>query len=277
MLSPLHDHHMHIDVKNFMKENFRNGVDAFKFFIRKKNILDNENDYARAKITLKEFFDTFENFFPNKYSTNTILRYINKYFGINVSNNPNNLLSKKDIINFKEFNYIYFDSFQSEESYLNNRINDTKLMTNREDIKKNIKNNLVNNPQSNFYYSNLFKKKYEKLVTPFDNDPLDKIKRILCSSKYDLNKFFETAALFCGNDKYIVNKYQFKNILKELNIGLTNLEIEQIAYKCGKESHDGNLNLRAFIKYLNNLNPIIVEGQKNIGPIMEEIKGLINN
>ena len=31
---------MHIDVKNFMRENFRNGLDAFKFFIRKNNILD---------------------------------------------------------------------------------------------------------------------------------------------------------------------------------------------------------------------------------------------
>ena len=27
---------MHIDVKNFLRENFRNGLDAFKFFIRKK-------------------------------------------------------------------------------------------------------------------------------------------------------------------------------------------------------------------------------------------------
>ena len=266
---------MHIDVKNFIKENFRNGIDAFKFFIRKKNILDDDKNYAKSFITLKEFFDTFETFFPNKYPTNTILRYINKYFGISVTNNKNNLLSKKDTIDFKEFNYIYFDSFQSEESYLNNRINDTKLMTNRQDIENKIKNNLINSPQSNFYYSNLFKKKYEKLITPFDNDPLNKIKRILCSSKYDLNKFFETAALFCGNDQFIVNKYQFRNIIKELNIGLTNLEIDQIMFKCGKETYNGNLNLREFIKYLYSQNSIIEEGKNNIGPIMGEIKSLI--
>ena len=266
---------MHIDVKNFIRENFRNGIDAFKFFIRKKNILDDDKNYAKSFITLKEFFDTFENFFPNKYPTNTILKYINKYFGISVSNNKSNLLSKKDTINFKEFNYIYFDSFQSEESFLNNKINDTKLMTNRQDIEKRVKNNLVNSPQNNFYYSNLFKKKYEKLITPFDNDPLNKIKRILCSSKYDLNKFFETAALFCGNDNFIVNKYQFRNIIKELNIGLTNLEIDQIMFKCGKETHDGNLNLREFIKYLYSQNSIIEEGKNNIGPIMGEIKSLI--
>ena len=266
---------MHIDVKNFIRENFRNGIDAFKFFIRKKNILDDDKNYAKSFITLKEFFDTFENFFPNKYPTNTILKYINKYFGISVSNNKSNLLSKKDTINFKEFNYIYFDSFQSEESFLNNKINDTKLMTNRQDIEKRVKNNLVNSPQNNFYYSNLFKKKYEKLITPFDNDPLNKIKRILCSTKYDLNKFFETAALFCGNDNYIVNKYQFRNIIKELDIGLTNLEIDQIMHKCGKESHDGNLNLREFIKYLYSQHSIIEEGKNNIGPIMGEIKSLI--
>ena len=266
---------MHIDVKNFIRENFRNGIDAFKMFIRKKNILDDDKKYLKSEITLKEFFDTFENFFPNKYSTNTILKYINKYFGISISNNKNNLLSKKDTINFKEFNYIYFDSFQSEESYLSNKINDTKLMTNRQDIEKRLKNDLINSPQNNFYYSNLFKKKYEKLITPFDNDPLNKIKRILCSSKYDLNKFFETAALFCDNDNYIVNKYQFRNIIKELDIGLTNLEIDQIMFKCGKETHDGNLNLRDFIKYLYNQNSIVEEGKNNISPIMAEIKSLI--
>ena len=51
---------MHIDVKNFLNENFKNGLDAFKFFIRKKNILDDDkilkNKYC---ITLKEFFYTF--------------------------------------------------------------------------------------------------------------------------------------------------------------------------------------------------------------------------
>ena len=268
---------MHIDVRNFLRENFHNGVDAFKFFIRKKKITDDDKDYTKTYITLKEFFDTFESFFPNKYPTKTIIKYLNKYFCISLSDdNKNDLSSKKNVIDYKQFNYAYFDTLKTEESYLNERINDVKLMTSREDIQRKAKNDLINNPQNNFYYSNLFKKKFEKLITPFDKDPLNKIKRILCSSKYDLNKFFETAALLCGNDKFIVNKYQFRDIIKELGIGLTNLEIDQIMFKCGKESHDGNLNLRAFIKYLNNLNPIIVEGQKNIGPIMEEIKGLIN-
>ena len=266
---------MHIDVRNFLRENFHNGIDAFKFFIRKRNILDDDKNYSKLFITLKEFFDTFENFFPNKYPTNTILKYINKYFGISISNKKNDLVSKKDTINFKDFNYLYFDTFVSEEEYLNNRLNDTKLMTNRQDIANKTKNDLIHNPQNNFYYSNLFRKKNEKLLTPFDKDPLDKIKRILCSSKYDLNKFFETAARLCGNDNFIVNKYQFRNIIKELDIGLTNLEIDQIMFKCGKESHDGNLNLREFIKYLYHQNSMIEEGQNNLGVIIGEIKSFI--
>ena len=267
---------MHIDVKNFLRENFRNGLDAFKFFIRKKNILDDDkilkNKYF---ITLKEFFDTFENFFPKKYSTNTILKYVKKYFRISVTNNTNNLTNKKDTINFQEFNYIYFDDFQSNESFLSNKVIDTKLMTNRDEIELRTKNDLINSPQNNFYYSNLFKKKFSKLITPFDNEPLNKIKRILCSSKYDLQKFFDTAELLCGKGNYIINKYQFRNIIKELNIGLTNLEIDQIMFKCGKESHDGNLNLKEFRKYLYSQNSVIDEGKKNLGEIMGEIKSLI--
>ena len=267
---------MHIDVKNFINENFKNGLDAFKFFIRKKNILDDDSILRdKYSITLKEFFDTFENFFPNKYTTNTILRYIKKYFRISVSNNKNDLMNKKDSIHFQEFNYIYFDAFQSNESFVNNKINDTKLMTNREEISSRTKNDLINSPQNNFYYSNLFKKKFSKLITPFDNDPLNKIKRIICSSKYDLKKFFDTAELLCGKGNYIVNKYQFRNIIKELNIGLTNLEIDQIMFKCGKESHDGNINLKEFIKYLYSQNSVIDEGKKNLGVILGEIKSLI--
>ena len=47
---------MHIDVKNFLQENFKNGFDAFKFFIKDKTINKNY-------ITLKEYFDALKNFF----------------------------------------------------------------------------------------------------------------------------------------------------------------------------------------------------------------------
>ena len=265
---------MHIDVKNFMQENFKNGVDAFKFFT-KKNIEYNEKDKLKYSITLKEFFDTFEIFFPNKYSTNTILKYVNKYFNIVTPNNKTNLTNKKDTITFSEFNYIYFDSVEDDKYFVNKKINDTELKTNRADIAKKIKNDLIHNPQNNFYYSNLFKKNYKKLMTHFDNDPLSKIKRILCSSKYNLNHFFAQLEKECGPSNYVVNKYQFRNIIKTLNIGLTNLEIDQIMHKCGKVTYDGNLNLKDFVNYLYSVNQILEEGKNNITPIISEIKYLI--
>ena len=273
---------MHIDVKNFMQENFKNGIDAFKFFIKSKNQIEktnpdiiDEEDKLKCTITLKEFFDAFENFFPGKYPTNTILRYLNKYFNIVTTNSKNNLSNKKDSINFSEFNYIYFDAIQDDNTFIKKKVLNTKLMTNRQDIANKTKNDLIHNPQNNFYYSNLFKKKYKELITPFDNDPLSKIKRIICSSKYNLNKFFETVANECGRDNYVVNKYQFRNIIKTLDLGLSNLEIDQIMFKCGKVTYDGNLNLKEFINYLYNLNQTLEEGKNNYCPIISEIKALI--
>ena len=112
-------------------------------------------------------------------------------------------------------------------------------------------------------------------MTPFDKDPLNKIKRILCSSKYNLNKFFERLEQECGPNNYVVNKYQFRNIIKTLDIGLTNLEIDQIMHKCGKVTYDGNLNLKEFVTYLYSVNQILEEGKNNIIPIISEIKALI--
>ena len=261
---------MHIDIKNFLQENFKNGFDAFKLFI--KDIKKEKNF-----ITLKEFFDAIEIFFPNKYSTNTIIKYLNKYFGISLtlSNNKNDLLNKKETISFSEFNYLYFDDFKFDEDFQKNKTIDTKLHTNRYDIAKTFTNKFIQKSQNNFYFSNLFKKKYEKLSNPFDIDPLGKIKRIISSSRFNLDRFFEVAAIECGNNDYFVNKYQFKNIIKKLNIGLTTLEIEQILSQAGKLNYNGMINLKEFVKYLYNQNDTIKEGQKNISKIIGKIKALI--
>ena len=276
---------MHIDVKHFILDNFRNGVDAFKFFISKKiNLEKNDPNYLnpeealKCTITLKELFDAFKIFFPNKYANNTILKYLNKFFNITLpsKNGKNDLINKKDTITFSEFNYVYFDKVETDQTFINKRGNNTRLMTNRKEIEKRLeqKNN-KKDTENNFYYSNLFKKKFEKLSTPFDYDPLLKLKRILESSKYDLNSFFETVSLKCPNDSFIVNKFQFRHIIKELNLGLTTLEIEQIYQKIDKVSYDGNVNLRNFIKFLFNQNPIIKQGKQNISKLIEEIKSLI--
>jgi hypothetical protein len=261
---------MHIDVKNFLQENFKNGFDAFKFFVKDKN--SNKN-----YITLKEYFDALENFFPDKYPTNTILKYLNKYFGISLtlSNNKTELLNKKETISFSEFNYLYFDSFNLDEEFQKRKNLDTKLHTNREEIGKKFVNKFTQKSDNNFYYSNLFKKKFEKLSNPFDPDPLTKIKRIVCSSKFNLDKFFETAALECRNNDFIVNKFQFKNIIKKLKIGITNLEIDQILAQSGKLDYNNMINLRDFVRYLYSQNNTIEEGQKNVGKIIGKIKSLI--
>ena len=276
---------MHIDVKNFIKENFNNSIDAFKFFVGKRiNSEKNEPYYldpeeaSKCSITLKEFFDAFNFFFPNKYANNTKLKYLNKYFNITLpsGNDKNNLINKKDTISFSEFNYIYFDKVETDQTFLNKRGNMSKLVTNRKDIEERIESkNLRKDTEDNYFYSHLFKKKFETLSTPFDNDPLLKLKRILCSTKYDLNSFFETISMKCPNDNFIVNKYQFKHIIKELDLGLTNLELEQIHQKIDKVSYDGNVNLRNFVKYLFNQNPALKQGKENIARFIEEIKSLI--
>ena len=275
---------MHIDVKKFIKDNFENEIDAFKFFIGKKiNLEKNDPNFLtkeeaeKSYITLKEYFDAFKIFFPNKYANNTILKYLNKYFNISLPGNSRpDLANKKDTITFSEFSYIYFDKVENDQTFINNRGKDTKLMTNRIDIEKQFQKKLSKKKsEDNFYYSHLFRKKFEALSTPFDNDALLKLKRILASSKYDLNSFFETISLKCPNNNFIVNKYQFKHIIKELNLGLTNLEIEQISQKTDKVSYDGNINLRNFIKMLFDQDPILVQGKENIAKLIEEIKSLI--
>ncbi len=268
---------MHIDVKHFLQENFYNGIDAFKFFCKSKNLIEKneknnleDDDINKHSITLKEFFDAFDTFFPKKYQTNTILKYLNKYFGINTNND---LRERKDTIPFNVFNLIYFDKYSSNDDFINKRYNNTKLMTNRN---FNMKSNpLLAKSQNNFYFSNLFKKKFDSLSTPFDNDPLNKIKRVVSSSRFNLNKFFENAALHCDNKDFIVNKFQFRNIMKQLDIGLTNLEIDQIMLKSGKVTFDGKLNLRDFIRFLYNTNPYLNEGKSNTSTIIMEIKSLI--
>ena len=276
---------MHIDVKHFIKDNFNNSVDAFKFFMGKKinlekkdpNYMDQE-EVKKCNITLKECFDAFKFFFPNKYSNNTIMKYLNKYFNITLPsrNGKNDLIKKKDSISFSEFNYIYYDKVETDQTFLRKRGNLSKLVTNRKDIEKKLeKKNSKKDTQDNFYYSNLFRKKFDSLSTPFDNDALFKLKRILDSSKYDLNSFFETISLKCPNENFIVNKYQFKHIIKELNLGLTNLEIDQIHQKIDKVSYNGNVNLRNFVKFLFSQNPILKQGKENIARLIEEIKSLI--
>ena len=144
---------MHFDLKDFFQTNFNNGIDAFKYFF-KEDI--NDKKYF---ITIKEFFDGFESFFPNKYEYNTVLKYLNKYFHITLpSQNKNENEEIKETINFNEFNYIYFDKLESNELFLKNFDKEMKLMNKRD----------LEDDKKSYYFSNLFKtKKNPNLSTAF--------------------------------------------------------------------------------------------------------------
>ena len=297
---------MHIDIKNFLKQNFENSSDAFKYFIKQKKYLnDNKNNsyeedknnnneknnnYSDHKysISLKEFFDTLENFFPKKYSTDTILKYLNKYFKITIPSEKSSLTEKKENINFDEFNYVYFDKIEENIKFISTKNNPIKLVTNRFSFSNEIRQNLLKR-SSSFVFSqhlnksNQIKKKLmnlnslnyvDNLSTPFDFDPLNKIKRLIISSKYNLTKFFENMALKADNN-FLLNKFQFRTMIKDFKIGLTNKEIDFIISKCGKASYDGKINFRDFIKFLKGQNNILKEGNKNIAKFIGEIKSLI--
>jgi len=283
---------MHFDIKDFFQTNFKNGIDAFKCFF--KDIDNNEN--VRCFISLKEFLDGFESFFPKKYENNTILKYLNKYFSITLTNeeqnkdnnnekkkekdngNNNDKGNKKDTIDFSEFNYIYFDKCEENEVFINNFNKDSKLADNRE--KLTINNNKKYYIENSFYYENeLFKNKNKPLSTPFDGDPFLKFIRIINSSKYDINSFYEEA-IKENNNNPIVNKTKFRNIIKKLNIGLTNIEIDCIVEKCSKEigtdlGEKINLEkLQNIIKNENNYSELS-KGIKNVQDKISEIKTLI--
>ena len=262
---------MHFDIKDFFQTNFENGVDAFKYFFVGKNT----NDEKRYFITIKEFFDGFESFFPNKYENNTILKYLNKYFNISLDNKSETNI--KDTIDFSEFNYIYFDKSEENQVFIDNFNKDTKLLNKRiinvEDKKT--------NTQSNIFFNELFKiksKKNESLITPFDSDPFTKFIRIVNSSKYDINSFFEEEIKENLNNPY-VNKTKLKNIIKKLNIGLSNLEIDFIIKKIKEIASDfgEKINLRKLLNFLNEENNYseLGEGIKNIRNKISEIKSLI--
>ena len=281
---------MHIDIKNFFQQNFTNGIDAFKFFIKTKNQENNEeieeekihkNDInSKCSINLKDFFETFENFFPKKYATNTILKYLNKYFKITIPGENSSFSERKDKIYFDEFNYAYFDKLEENKKFIERRCNKTKLFTNRFTVSNEVNKNLLRRSSSTITInnSNFIKKKkifnVNNLSTPFDLDPLNKIRRIIFSSQYNLTKFFENIALKAENNSFM-NKYKFKNMIKEFKIGLTNKEIDFIISKCGSTSYNNKINFRDFMKYLKGQEHLLKEGNNNIALFIGEIKSLI--
>ena len=240
---------MHNDIITFLNDNFKNPEDAFKYFhneIHKNNYISDSNDY----ITQKEFFNAISNLFPNKYSTNTIMNYYSKYF------------QNKPSITYSEFLYIYYNTYNYNSQYNKSLEQPSKLKTTRPDISQ----KYFTSDKSPFET-----KKNQILNTPYDLDPLEKIKRIILSSRMDFKKECENFIKCIKARNGLINQYQFRNFIKRLNLGLSNIEIEDIINK-NKMTYDGYINLEEFYKYITNkeINLEIIE--RNIIEILKEIK-----
>ena len=240
---------MHNDIITFLNNNFRNPEDAFKYFhneIYNNDYLDNSKIY----ITKKEFFNAISNLFPNKYPTNTISFYYSKYF------------QNKLKISFSEFAYIYYNVHNYNSQYSKSLDEPSKIKTTRPDISQ----QYFTSTKSPFEV-----KKNAKLNTPFDLDPLEKIKRIIISSRIDFKKECEKYISCIKNKNGLINQYQFRNFIRRLNLGLTNIEIEDIINKNGM-TYDGYINLEDFYKYITNKEINLEATERNIIDILKQIK-----
>ena len=258
---------MHFDIKNFINENFDNSKDAFKFFTTQSND-DNLNkinkplksnfSFNDTFISKKNFFNTINKFFPGKYLTETILHYMRKNFN-NIEN-----------ISFPEFNFVYFDNIQKEEDYLNNRFKISKLTTERQRPKSSVKS-------TNNYYLKNFKNvttapKNMELQTPYDYDVLTKFKRLITSAGFNTKRFFNDMRSKSQGGK--INKYVFRDMIKDLDLGFTHLEIEEIMNRVCM-TRDGWININDFIKFANTPIKILNEPNKNIKSFISKLKQLI--
>ena len=309
---------MHLDIKNFLNNYFEHQIDAFNYFLpseidsapltqRNNNSINNDSDVGIINknndtkgITKKQFYDGINNLFPGKYSNETLLKYIKKYFNLeNDENKKDNEKKEYKLITFSYFSFLYYGVVCSDQEFKNkNRVN--KITSTRNSIVKiyskkfnklsksksigrlNSRHNLFRNEEEIFgphpknHLDHPFKfLAHENLITPFDKNPLNKIKRILASTpnvnyKKNLNDFVNKFRY----QNYICNEFQFRNLVRQLNIGLTNIEIEDILKNSGK-TYNGLINIKEFYKYITGKDKIKNTIDKNISIILSEFKQLL--
>ena len=366
---------MHVDIKNFLIDNFPSEIDSFKFFLptdlnklnqpgggsnltsldnkkrgksfqrtftkgfyrpfdssgilnskasglvlkksykENKNLLDNKR--LLTYMTKKQFFDGINILFPKKYPTETILKYMQKYFNINKDDN-----SKEQKITFSQYVFVYYgkavhdtdlflgniNTTQNNNNNLTNNSNkinisnkrQTKISNTRTQItarclsafdELNALNELGRTPYAHNLYPNekeiigphplthmdhpLEYLAHEKLLTPFDNDALEKVRRIIVSSPNQnyidkMKKFLDEHKINNG----ICNEFEFKNMLKNLYLGLTNVEIDDIIRRSGR-TYDGKLNVNDFFKFVTSKDKNIIKAGNNLSSTLAEIKQLL--
>ena len=286
----------------------------------KLNKINQNNKKLLTYLTKKQFFDGINVLFPQKYPTDTILRYMKKYFNINIDkSNLNNDSEKK--ITFSQYVFVYygkvcndndlfFGNLNKDNNSTNNLSNTTlnnlankrhtKVSNTRTSItarclsafdELNTKNNLGRVPQAHNLYPNeeeiigphplvhmdhpLEYLAHEKLITPFDDDPLEKVRRVIVSSPNQnyvdkMKKFLDEHKITGG----ICNEFEFKNMLKNLYLGLTNIEIDDIIRRSGK-TYDGKLNMNDFFKFVTSKDKNINKAANNLSITLSEIKQLL--
>ena len=359
---------MHVDIKNFLNDNFPSQIDSFKFFLptnlnkmnkpggsglvaidtnfennkrgnssfnrtftkgfyrpfdssglinsqasglvlknsfKTKNIENMKNGSKKllTYLTKKQFFDGINVLFPKKYPTDTILRYMKKYF--NIDNNNNTSSDQK--ITFSQYVFVYYGKICNDNDLFLGSSNKnattkrhTKVSTTRTAItarclsafeELNNKNNMGRVPFAHNLYPNeeeiigqhplthidhpLEFLAHEKLITPFDVDRLEKVRRVIVSSPNQnyidkMKKFLDEHKITGG----ICNEFEFKNMLKNLYLGLTNVEIDDIIRKTGK-TYDGKLNMNDFFKFVTSKDKNINKAANNLNQTLAEIKQLL--
>ena len=252
---------MHRNITKFLHDNFPKCEDAFKYFHNVKTKIKETPTYndkisPQYYIHKKDFFDGINRMFPNEYQTDTILSYYNKTFKQNEENDP-------DIIKYSEFNYVYYSKFNFDSKYPILQKKDSKILTTRK--------NIEGKPFMTFN-SPFIVKEHKKFQTPYDLDPLEKIKRIIASSKNEFKSEFIKYINQSSNG--MANQFEFRNMIKKLGLGLTNIEIEDIIHKSGLGS-DGVINLIDFMYYITDENKNLLISKKHVKEQLKEVKQLI--
>ena len=286
---------MHFDIKQFLQGNFPTSIDAFRFFL--PSDINKVNSSSLSKTTYgnkflnknpefinkKQFFDGINYLFPKKYTTNTILKYIKKFF--NIDENDNNPETTK--ISFSVFTFVYYGKIKSNNTLNSNNLQRTNIATTRTSITAKNNNNSLNSSFNSLttnteipsdhptdHWDHPFELYYHpKLSTPFDKDPLEKLKRtIYAGNNQEFLTFIKLQMV--SHPLGIVNIFEFRNLLKSFNLGLTTVEIEDIINRAGK-TRDGKLDLNVLYKFLSSKDKNIEKAENNIKLSISTIKQLL--
>ena len=298
---------MHFDIKNFLNNNFRDHFEAFDYFVPPEICCESESDvtiYKSSKssfnkegneqiknkknndlkgLTKKQFYDGINYLFPGKYTNEQLLKYINRFFHMEDDNSQNKENKAPRLITFSQFAYTYYEIVCSDDDFIKNKNRFNKFSIVRNSILKTFpkkygrmhKNKSSDNLQLKPILFRNGNENFVTNVTPYERSPLIKIKQIISNSpdtnlRSSLKEFMEKFK----EQNYICNEHQFKNIIRQLNIGLTNIEIDEIIRRSGR-TYNGMISIKDFYKY-------VVAKEKNkfkidnsISIILSEFKQLL--